>query len=608
VFQTIIVNCYFILLSNFTGADSTTLGNHHFLDKLNVVYKEPKHGTKILEVTLNPFIYQNQECMCICVRDVSYEMKSEELNEILDYKDKVLRFVSHEFRTPLNCILPILESIKNSIQAPEIAQYIRTCINSTKTLQGFVNDLLDFAQMQARKFKITIIPCKMKKLFEEIIEVMEMQASIRKSKIKLSWDPKIPARFYTDPNRLRQIIYNLVSNALKFTNRGLVTIQTTYVTATICKVSVIDTGIGISKENLKILFQEFSKIQENSHLNLQGVGLGLVISKLLTQELGPDNEGLMVDSEEGKGTTFYFLLESKIDSFDDLIAKNDEMLESLEENDDPMNIIQTTYNKEISSFSPRFKKQKKNFQQIRARSSDQALSSPQKALIIPDLSSPIGNASFMSFSRTENTNLILPPKKKSSDNIILKTKKPPSKTLKNSYGKEIRAGAHRAYTLDDISDSMITSNNVEFEKVIKHIPHKCQCQNSKILVVDDNAFNQTALKVVLKKCGFECQTVVDGEHAIHEVIQNEGCCSRCKNYRIIFMDVEMPNLNGFETTKILRKKMLEGEISFIPIIGVTGYNPQEKRVQCLTSGMLDLVAKPVSPSIIRDLLLKWMGT
>lgn len=128
------------------------------------------------------------------------------------------------------------------------------------------------------------------------------------------------------------------------------------------------------------------------------------------------------------------------------------------------------------------------------------------------------------------------------------------------------------------------------------------------MIVDDNGFNQQALQVVIKKFGFDCHTAIDGENAIHEVMQNEGCCPRCKNYKIIFMDVEMPNLNGFETTKILRKKMLEEEISFIPIIGLTGHAPNENRVECLTSGMMDLVAKPVSPSVIQDLLLKWMGT
>jgi len=576
----------------------------------------------------------------VTVKDVSYEMKCEEMSENLEYKTKMLKYVSHEFRTPLNCIMPIIETLRNKASAAEDIQNLKTVLNSAKMLQTLVADLLDQAQMQARKFKILIVPCKMKKLMEEIMDIMETQAIARKCKLRLHWDNKIPQRFYTDPNRLRQIVINLVSNALKFTSKGNVTIQGTFVNSTICKIAVTDTGVGISKQSMKDLFREFGKLQENSRLNLNGIGLGLVISKLLSQELSPDNEGLMVDSEEGKGTTFYFHLESKIDNFDDLIEdNNDEFHESLDENSEsPTAIIKTIHEKPFvdsasdhALFSPKFKSLKSQISRTsgarspthklslthrsasppRSRSKNQKYSVASHTFIRKETVSPTNGSHSGVFmiphSRTvEHINLILPPKKKSSDNIILKAKKPTSPTLKNLYGREIRAGAHRAYTFEDLSETILSKNHTELEKIIKTIQH--QCPNPKVLVVDDNGFNLTALKLLLKGFNVDCHTETDANVAIQGVIENEGCCMRCKNYKIIFMDVEMPKMDGFEATRVLRRKMMEGEISFIPIIGITGHNPNENRVQCLMSGMMDLVAKPVSPPIIKELLLKWMGT
>ena len=135
----------------------------------------------------------------------------------------------------------------------------------------------------------------------------------------VEWDPSIPRIFFTDANRVKQILLNLVSNAFKFTTQGSVTIRAKRIKssgiALAARLEVVDTGTGISKQGLNNLFQEFGKVQENGHLNPQGIGLGLVISKLLSHELGDGgNGGLMVESQEGKGTTFYFVLASKVEA------------------------------------------------------------------------------------------------------------------------------------------------------------------------------------------------------------------------------------------------------------------------------------------------------
>ena len=140
----------------------------------------------------------------------------------------------------------------------------------------------------------------------------------------------------------KQVLLNLISNALKFTTQGSITIKTLYVSPTICRVEVIDTGVGISKEGLENLFREFGKVGENEHMNPQGVGLGLVISKLLTHELGPGNIGLQVKSEVGVGTTFSFLLMSRTDTPAKVHFENTELESSDEEQAGPGNFMPKT--------------------------------------------------------------------------------------------------------------------------------------------------------------------------------------------------------------------------------------------------------------------------
>lgn len=593
------------------GQESTTLVNSG-RDKFHVIYRDAKKGTKILEVTLCPIMYQQKECLCICVRDVSYELKCEDLSENLEYRNQLLRFVSHEFRGPLNCSISLLDALKEFVPTDISSKYVMPSLNSCKMLLNLANDILDHAQIQARKLKINVVPCKIKKIFQEVIEMVEIQASGQDIKLKLKWDRRIAKRFYTDPNRLRQILLNLVSNGLKYTHEGSITIQATYVNATVCRISVTDTGVGISRDNLKLLFQEFGKIQANSHLNPNGVGLGLVISKMLTLELGPDNEGLMVDSEEGRGTEFYFFLESKIAPFPEVA--NDEEGESLEENGSSIfTVIKTTYgnlgrvNSRRTSIrlqppqhlNPNALRQKpKTLSPMQLSSRQEIATGPKTCLNIPQ-------------SKTvENLETMFSVKKKSSDNIMTIQKKNPSPFPWTISGKkkEVKTPLMRSYTMEGGSEtrrSNTIKSDSEFTSFLKKVKHTCK--GPKALLVDDIRFNLTALETLLSNTfGIESKLVMNGQEAIEEVMKNEGCCSKCKNFKMIFMDVEMPRLNGFETTQILRKKMLEGEVTFIPIIGITGHNPNENRIQCLLSGMNDLVSKPISPKLIKQLMIKWM--
>ena len=555
---------------------------------------------------MSPVIYQYQECVHISLKDVTYEARIDDLSEALEYKDKLLKFVSHEFRTPLNCSISLLEIVKDLVDNELRTSFVEPSLSSSKLLMTIVNDLLDYSQIQAKKFKITIVPCKMKKVIEEVIEMERIQALERRIDLRMDWDPRIPQRFYTDPNRLRQILLNLVSNALKFTRKGSIIIQASSVNSTITKIAVQDTGTGISKEGLEQLFQEFGKIQETRHLNPQGIGLGLVISKLLSQELGPDNEGLQVKSEEGKGTCFYFLIESKIKSCDDEFLDFHEC-ESLDENtESPGTAIKTTYERPIkrkrrsSTLAPRLHFKSPLIKVARQQSHQVLTRKPEKEEFRANMISIISHSNTM-----ENLDSGLFGRRKLSLGDASYIKENKKLVASRSSSKEGSTKYYRSYTQEDYIDSLFTKSDQEFFSFLKKV--QGHCPNPKILIVDDNAFNLTAIKELLKAFGIKAEKVTDGELAIQSVVNNEGSCKSCKNYKLIFMDIEMPRLDGFQATQILRKKMLEREISFIPIIGITGHNPAEKRVECLTSGMNDMTLKPVTNKVMKELLKKWIN-
>jgi len=570
---------------------------------VKAIHRNSKGELRILEVTLTPMQNDGKEALFVYLNDITSEMKAKDLQENNQYKDRLLKFVSHEFRTPLNCSIISLDLLKPLISSDLYVNYLAPALNSNKLLLSLCNDILDFSQIQARKLKIAIFPCNLRGILSEVIDMMEMQASTANIRLSLDWDNSIPKTFFTDGNRLKQIVLNLISNALKFTTKGSITLKASFVNQLVCKIEVIDTGVGISEDNLNQLFQEFGKIQENINLNPQGVGLGLVISKLLSQELGPDNIGLQVKSEPGVGTTFHFLLASKVETSDpgtfegtDLDLSDDQGPFALMPKDkEKERKIHLVDKKKKSSNKPPTPNSNKS-SQFRARTAG-----PRNlgaANIDPFTFNFVHLYSKSTFSHMTTYVSSISPfpgmrgpntrrNRKHGSNLITKHQRCMSSNTLEFY-------EHDSY-LPKIADIVIRLNQI------------CTCP--KILIVDDNAYNLNVMKMMLKSFGIESEGVLDGELAIQAVLDNEGHhpqSLQCKNFSLIFMDVEMPRMGGFETSKALRKMMLTKEISYIPIIGVTGHNPQEKRVECLLSGMNDLVAKPVSPPMIQDLLSRWV--
>ena len=245
-----------------------------------------------------------------------------DLEFIVQNQSRVLSFVSHEFRTPLNCITGMLQSLQNTVPATIYEQYIQPALSSGKYLMNMLQDILDMTQIKAGKFSLNLIDFDLSLLLKDIFTLFQVQAKTKKISLSFEISPAIPKILNTDPNRLKQIIINLVSNAFKYTQKGEIMLfcEPLNNDPNILRFAIQDTGLGIKDIDKPRLLKAFGKIEDekNKELNPQGVGLGLLISqdiaKLLAKDLLeiPDIEkGIRFESEYTKGSVFSFIFENK---------------------------------------------------------------------------------------------------------------------------------------------------------------------------------------------------------------------------------------------------------------------------------------------------------
>lgn len=254
-------------------------------------------------------IWENQIAMILIGKNVSRLIQLDKVKLESQYKSSMLRTVSHELRTPTNALLAMTELVQESGELKKKNMKRMKLIKSSCTyLICLINDLLDYSQIMAGCLKVSKIQIDIKSILEECVELLKVQLVSKDIQMKISYLTSIPHNLVSDPYRIKQIVLNLLSNAKKFTVSGMIALNISY-EKPILQISCEDTGIGISPENIKKLFKQFSKI-DMPELNPQGVGLGLYISSMLTYELGGD--GIKVKSEQGKGSVFSFSINADV--------------------------------------------------------------------------------------------------------------------------------------------------------------------------------------------------------------------------------------------------------------------------------------------------------
>ncbi|OQP47819.1 response regulator [Niastella populi] len=513
-------------------------------------------------------------------------------------KSEFMANMSHELRTPMNGIIGFSELVLTTELNKTQREYLGNVNKSAYNLLNIINDILDFSKIEAGKLLIDNTTFRLNEVIEETVDMLDIKAQEKNIELICHIDPKLPAQFYGDPVRIRQILINLVGNAIKFTSEGevLVTVKQG-VTHMVqgrkmlgLAISVKDTGIGIAKDKVDAIFESFTQADSSTTRKFGGTGLGLTISRCLAELMAGS---LSVESELGVGSTFTLNLSLQIvDEMPSVSLASKGLLREVLVIDD--NITNCELMKGIFEYLDIPCK-------ICFNGSD-ALSVIQKAidnnqlfdLIITDHQMPgmdgitlVGEIKKLLSGSAEPFILML-----SSLEKTMFQQEAEKIGINKFLSKPVKLN-ELVNLLSDLFEKLHfkQNHNVNIPQLAKFVNHK------EILVAEDNPMNMELIAQVLTNMQLKVIRAETGQEAIQLLEKH--------NPSLIFMDINMPVLDGFETT--LQIRQLSGPKKDIPIIALTADAMKEDKERCLQVGMNDFVVKPFRLKEIETVLQRYLG-
>jgi len=503
-------------------------------------------------------------------------------------KSVFLATMSHEIRTPMNGVIGMASLLASTSLTPEQEEYTETIKTSGDALLTVINDILDFSKIESGNMEIEEEDFDLRECIESVLDVFAEKSSRSNLDLVYQVQHDVPAQIVSDSLRLRQILINLVGNAIKFTTQGEVFISVSVksnqdeVLELLFKVR--DTGIGIPEDKMERLFKAFSQVDSSTTRKYGGSGLGLAISEKLVKIMGGE---ITVKSEVGIGTTFAFSIKTKIGNK----AKRNYVYQNLAEleNKRIMVIDDNLTNREIMETLLRQWK----YEPVMASSGAEAIKLLTHAaavdLVITDMKMP-GMDGAQVAKEIKKQWPVLP--------VI----------LVSSVGGEHHKNEANLF------DAVLTKpvkhhvlHKLVTEQLKKLTPQKKDAQLThsqfseefakrypmRILIAEDNVINQRLAIHILTKMGFTPDLAENGHEAVNALM--------AKDYDVILMDVQMPGMDGLETTRFIRQNMATQPL----IIAMTANALPEDRAACLEAGMDDYLSKPMKLLDIMDMLEKW---
>ena len=505
--------------------------------------------------------------------------KAENANQA---KSQFLANMSHEIRTPMNAIFGFNHLLlKTSLNKKQL-QYVSKSKAAAHNLLGIINDILDFSKIEANMLKIEKINFNLEEIINRLSSVLSLKAEEKNIELLFHTPPHLPRYLIGDPLRIEQILINLLNNAIKFTQMGSVSLNLKIVQQHNSEIrlrfEVIDTGIGINPEQIKQLFKAFSQADTSTTRQFGGSGLGLTISQRLLSLMAGSN--ISIQSKVGKGSSFAFELPLGIqkNTSQPQIPPPPSFLSGLRALviDDHQIVLDI-----LEDYLKRF-----GFQVDCLLSGQDALNEITRQLqehnpydlLLVDWKMPEINGIELLKRCWE----------------IVDTKQTHS-ILMTAYGREeiLNQSDHLkldGFLLKPITPSQLIDSIVEvFEKKlpdqhkkIKSISKPVKKQGTKILLVEDNLINQEVAKALLLSEGFEVDIANHGQEALDLLA--------CESYAVILMDLQMPVLDGYQTSRCIREMP---QYQNLPIIAITADAIQGVREKAFAAGMNDFIAKPI---------------
>ncbi len=521
-------------------------------------------------------------------------------------KSDFLANMSHEIRTPMNGIMGMAHLLQHTQLDSRQRHYAETVERSAESLMQIINDILDFSKIEAGKMELEHIPFDLQTLCEEVAELMSLRTQQKNLEFFLRYRAGCPNRVCGDPGRVRQILFNLCSNAIKFTEKGhiLLDIEAVEVGAkkALIRITVEDTGIGIDEKKLNRIFNKFDQADTTTTRRYGGTGLGLSISKQLTEMM--DGQ-IAVRSKLGKGTIFYcaipFEMPDGNGQFSTYSRKNfsDLGLRALVVDD---NEISCEILRDVMSSA--------GFVVTVVNDSSRALETLLNAAqtypydfvvldyVMPGLNGIEVAQRIKRHPELKNLQTILATSQPTrSDAEAIK-----QAGIKGYITKPVRPSEFLAIisTLWEARQSgadidVVTRYTVREEILYSPDTH-IMFDKVSVLMAEDNVINQEVITAILQEFGIDTTIAENGKVAVQMAKQNK--------YDLIFMDCHMPEMDGFEATKVIRAS--DDIPANLPIIALTANVMKGDREKCLAAGMNDYLGKPLQDEELREILLKWL--
>jgi len=537
----------------------------------------------------------------VAQRTAELERAMVEAKEADRVKGEFLAMMSHEIRTPLNGVAGMTELLLDTELSDEQNEFVRTVRASSDALLTIMNDILDFSKIDANQLSLEKIEFDLRTTVEETLELVAPDAAKKDLDLTLLASPSIPERAFTDPGRLRQVLLNLLSNAVKFTNDGEVTVRLHVVqqtaSHTLLGVDVSDTGIGIPVERQEKLFQPFVQVDATSTRRYGGTGLGLAISKRLVNLMGGN---IGVRSLDGRGSTFWFTVQVE---------------NRPSEADKPISLPDSLHGVRALVADNHTTSRQMLRQQLEAwQLSVDTVESGEDALqMLEDGqkdSAPFGLA-LLAVNLKDVDALELARKIKANENIkntalVLLTpagvrgdaSAAESAGFAGYLPKPIRQSTLHRCVVSVLGSKDQGSSKKPNQLVTQHsAAEEAAKTRARVLIAEDNLVNQKVAARILKNMGCRVDVVDNGLKAV-EALQKT-------RYDIVFMDCQMPEMDGYQATAEIRR--LEENKRRTTIVALTANAMPGDREKCVNAGMDDYVAKPVKKEQLDRVLTCWVS-